>query len=245
MYPCRNKHTLYDYKNMWINYTTYQFLCKQLINFQSYLLLHSFLCFPLNSAIKGMIQKRYDPMSRHVKRVRSQLDAVLLCAVKEELLKTWDGNSVQVQLRSPVYPAMSFCLQRERKPAPFCTSDSISACLLVFLQATLCVNWSGIDPVAITTTQGGGVPWLENRSSEPITDQHAVEDAGWKRDHRLTDFICSIQKQVGADSGNKALQSNRLMSCCCCWTPLHLIHKILFTASSMICFLAQVKKKKL
>lgn len=42
-----------------------------------HLLLQSFLSFALKTANNGMIQNRYEPISRHVKSVRSQLDAVL------------------------------------------------------------------------------------------------------------------------------------------------------------------------
>lgn len=158
---------------------------KPVIIFQSYLLLHSFLCLPLNTAIKGMIQKRYDPMSRHVKRVRSQLDAVLLCAVREELLKTWGGNSVQVQLRSPVYPAMGFCLQRERKPAPFLHLRQHQCMSARFPPGnTVCeLEWNRTRCYNNHTRRG--VPRLENRPSEPITDQHAV--GCWMEKRPLSD----------------------------------------------------------
>lgn len=66
------------------------------------LLVQSGLAFPLKAANKGMIQQRYDPMSRQVNSVRSQLDAALPGVSREELLKLWTGSSVQVQLRSPV-----------------------------------------------------------------------------------------------------------------------------------------------
>lgn len=72
-------------------------------------------------------------MSRHVRRVRSKLDAALRCANKEELLTTLDENSVHVQLRSPVYPAIGF-IKKKGKLLLFSTSDAV-VCLLTVLQA--------------------------------------------------------------------------------------------------------------
>lgn len=72
----------------------------------------------------------------------------------------------------------------------FCTSDDISCsvCLLTF-QATLCVCELEWNRTCCHDNHTRGVPSLENRSSQPITDLHAVEDAGRKRAHCLSTVL--------------------------------------------------------
>lgn len=40
---------------------------------------------------------------------------------------------------------------------------------------SVCVNWSGIETVTMTTTKGGGYALWKIDPIQPITEQHAVE----------------------------------------------------------------------
>lgn len=74
----------------------------------------------------------------------------------------------------------------------FCTSDSIScsACLLTFLEAVCELEW---NRTRCPDNHTRGVPSLGNRPPQPITDLHAVEDAGRKIAHRLAVLLLYIQ----------------------------------------------------
>lgn len=127
-------------------------------------------------------------MSRHVKRVRSQFAPALLCASEVELVKARAEKSVQVQLRSPVYPAIGLKWQERKEGKWFWRLVSTSK----HISCGICQLWhSSGQPYEWTRVEQNPLPWQphegvlsqENRSSQPITDLCAAEDAGRKKAH--------------------------------------------------------------
>lgn len=116
---------------------------------------------------------------------------MLHCAVPLEKSCWKHELEIQSKCSFAVLCNQPWFLKKIGKLLLFCTSYDISCsiCLLTFLQATLCVCELEWNRTSCHDNHTRGVPSLENRSSQPIADLHAVEAAVRKRAHCLSTVL--------------------------------------------------------